>query len=162
MQVFLEFALTLWYVICFWAAAATAAPAQCHDERCLKCQAHTQNPSWLMLLYQVLLPHRHDVMIEGVSLGSRWLVLSLRSNAQQSLVAYQLPEDGSMPTQLSNGQVISFDEAAYELSGGERGGTQFCGANLCHKPLLYSKCYPQGSLVVCKCLEGLVEMVTAL
>jgi protease II len=71
------------------------------------------------MLHQVLLPHQHDVMIEDVSLGSRWLVLSLRAKAQQSLVAYRLPEDGSMPAQLSNGQVISFDEAAYELSGGE-------------------------------------------
>jgi protease II len=76
------------------------------------------------MLHQVLLPHQHDVMIESVSLGSRWLVVSLRAKAQQSLVAYQLPEDGSMPTQLSNGQVISFDEAAYELSGGERGSAK--------------------------------------
>ncbi|KAF6263009.1 prolyl oligopeptidase [Scenedesmus sp. NREL 46B-D3] len=70
----------------------------------------------------VLLPHQHDVMIEDVSLGSKWLVLSLRAKAQQSLVAYKLPEDGSMPTQLSNRQVISFDEAAFELSGGLTGG----------------------------------------
>ncbi|WIA17986.1 hypothetical protein OEZ85_009475 [Tetradesmus obliquus] len=66
---------------------------------------------------QVLLPHQADVMIEGVSLGSRWLVVSLRARAQQSLVAYPLPGDGSMPTQLGSGQAISFDEAAFELSG---------------------------------------------
>jgi hypothetical protein len=57
-------------------------------------------------------------MIEDVSLGSRWLVLSLRAKARQSLVAYALPEDGSMPRQLGEGQVITFDEAAFELSGG--------------------------------------------
>jgi protease II len=76
-------------------------------------------------MLQVLLPHQHDVMIEDVSLGSRWLVVSLRAKAQQSLVAYALPEDGSMPTQLSKGQVISFDEAAFELSGGAA-GRRFC------------------------------------
>lgn len=72
----------------------------------------------MLLLLQVLLPHQADVMIEGVSLGSRWLVVSLRARAQQSLVAYPLPGDGSMPTQLGSGQAISFDEAAFELSGG--------------------------------------------
>lgn len=91
---------------------------------------------------QVLLPHRNDVLIEDVSLGSRWLVVSQRSKAQQALVAYELPADGSMPTQLGEGQLITFDEAAYTLTGGALRGlvkAQSPGNKLCTW-LLYACC----------------------
>jgi protease II len=67
----------------------------------------------------VILPHSADVKIEGASIGARWLVVRQRSRAQQSVVLHQLPQDGSMPQQLGEGQTVQFDEAAYALSGGE-------------------------------------------
>jgi hypothetical protein len=67
----------------------------------------------------VIQPHSADVKIEGASIGARWLVVRQRSRAQQSVVLHKLPQDGSMPQQLGDGQVVQFEEAAYALSGGE-------------------------------------------
>lgn len=69
---------------------------------------------------QVLLPHDDDVKIEGASVGEKWLVVSQRSRAQQTLVTYALPSGGGMPQELANGNKVVFDEPAYTLSGGER------------------------------------------
>ncbi|KAF6261715.1 prolyl oligopeptidase [Scenedesmus sp. NREL 46B-D3] len=69
----------------------------------------------------VILPHSGDVKIEGASVGARWLVVSKRSRAQQSMVLHRLPADGGMLRQLGEGQVVQFDEAAYALSGGLTG-----------------------------------------
>lgn len=84
-----------------------------------------------LLCLQVLLPHDDAVKIEGASVGEKWLVLSTRSRAQQTLVTYALPPGGGMPTALGEGQKVVFDEPAYTLSGGEflRSGVCFvvCG-----------------------------------
>ncbi|KAF8066409.1 FAD6 [Scenedesmus sp. PABB004] len=66
----------------------------------------------------VLLPHRPDVKLEAVSLRSRWLVVTQRAGALESLVAYRLPASGAMPSApLGRGKALSFDEPAYSISG---------------------------------------------
>lgn len=67
---------------------------------------------------QVLLPHRPDVKLVGVTTGRRHLVVWERCNALERAVVYQLPEDGSMPTTLGEGEEIEFEEPAYDLSAG--------------------------------------------
>jgi protease II len=66
----------------------------------------------------VLVPHDDAVKIEGAAVGERWLVLSSRQRAQQTVTAYALPNGGAMPTELGQPTRIEFDEPAYTLSGG--------------------------------------------
>lgn len=72
-------------------------------------------------LYQVLRPHSREVKLESLSLCDRYLTIFERSNALQRAVVYRLPDDGSTPNSLEDGQEIAFDEPAYELTGGELG-----------------------------------------
>lgn len=80
----------------------------CHC--CCCCCSHTG---------QVLVPHDDTVKIEGASVGEKWLVISQRSRAQQTLVTHPLPAGGAMPAELGEGDKVVFDEPAYTLSGGE-------------------------------------------
>eukprot|EP00878_Enallax_costatus_P023740 GHUV01025278.1.p1 GENE.GHUV01025278.1~~GHUV01025278.1.p1 ORF type:complete len:552 (+),score=140.91 GHUV01025278.1:456-2111(+) len=70
---------------------------------------------------KVLLPHRDDVKLEHASVGAKWIVVSERSRAQQSVVIYRVPEGGAVPESLTDGQKVEFEEPAYSLSGGLTG-----------------------------------------
>ncbi len=70
---------------------------------------------------QVLLPHRRDVKLLGVSVSARHLVTLERRDALPRATVYELPADGSAPAELGEGRVIDFEEPAYTL---EAGGSQ--------------------------------------
>jgi hypothetical protein len=74
----------------------------------------------LLRFGQVLVLHDENVKIEGASVGEKWVVISQRSRAQQTLVTHALPPGGAMPTELGQGGKVVFDEPAYTLSGGEQ------------------------------------------
>eukprot|EP01025_Chloroclados_australasicus_P008709 TRINITY_DN13183_c1_g1_i11.p1 TRINITY_DN13183_c1_g1~~TRINITY_DN13183_c1_g1_i11.p1 ORF type:complete len:816 (-),score=122.46 TRINITY_DN13183_c1_g1_i11:1786-4233(-) len=81
------------------------------------CVAKMDNPQKM----DVLLEHRAHVKIESVAVSKRYMAVFERSNAQQSITIYQLPEDGSMPTGLPAGHRIDFDEEVYDIEGGGSG-----------------------------------------
>lgn len=75
-----------------------------------------------------LVRHRASAQLEGASLGARHLVLQERANASTRLVVHALPAGGGAPGGEfgpGDGEVISFDEAVYDLGGGEVFGVKF-------------------------------------
>lgn len=72
-----------------------------------------------VMLPQVLLPHRRDVKIEGVSVCNKWLTVFERSNALVQAIVHPLPAGGVMPRNLDQGEPLKFDEPAYSLCGGK-------------------------------------------
>jgi hypothetical protein len=67
-----------------------------------------------------VLPHRPDVNIEGSSLSAKYLIVNERLNATTRVVVHRLPPGAPLPKgPLGDGEVISFNEAVYDISGRE-------------------------------------------
>jgi len=73
----------------------------------------------------VLMPHRQEVKIEGVSLCKDYITMFERKKGLQVATVYGLPADGSVPKreQLApwDGREVAMDQPAYELSSGSQG-----------------------------------------
>ncbi|KAL6778529.1 hypothetical protein ACKKBF_B15125 [Auxenochlorella protothecoides x Auxenochlorella symbiontica] len=71
----------------------------------------------------VLVPHRDDVKLEGISLSAGHLVSFERREGLQQAVVYRLPEGLAPPTAetLGAGEPVTLDEPAYELGPGSQG-----------------------------------------
>jgi protease II len=68
----------------------------------------------------VILAHRAAVQLDGSDVSQRYLVVNERANASTRVVVHRLAAGGAMPAApLGPGEVVSFDEAVYRLSGGE-------------------------------------------
>ncbi|PRW44843.1 prolyl endopeptidase-like isoform A [Chlorella sorokiniana] len=70
---------------------------------------------------KVLLPHREDVKLEHVEASQHFLTSFERREGLQCCVVYKLSADDSMPAELGEGELIQFEEPAYELSCGSQG-----------------------------------------
>ncbi len=82
---------------------------------------------------KVIVPHRPDVKLGHIELSNEFLVAFERERGLQQAVVYSLPmtNDGKDPapvvvaekgtSPLGKGTPITFDEPAYELSGGSQG-----------------------------------------
>lgn len=70
---------------------------------------------------RVLVAHRDDVKIEGISVSKDFLAVFERADGLQCCTVYRLPADGSAPTALADGTRLAFDEPAYELHAGAQG-----------------------------------------
>jgi len=85
-------------------------------------QPPTTSPRTTHRCTQVILPHRDTVQIDRTGATAKYLIVNERSNASTRVVVHRLAAGGAMPTQqLVAGNVIKFDEAVYDLSGGEGG-----------------------------------------
>jgi len=71
----------------------------------------------------VLLGHRKEVKIEGVSVCKDYLTMFERKKGLQVATVYGLPADGSAPKSLApwDGREVAMDQPAYELGAGAQG-----------------------------------------
>lgn len=81
----------------------------------LLCFCGPNHTSVLFYGTAVLLPHREDVKLEHAEVSESFLAAFERREGLQCCTVYPLPGGGAAPAELGEGQLISFEEPAYEL-----------------------------------------------